>query len=186
MINMNNIKKYISFYEEKVKLASCYAKRSEMGMVRSTMKESVEGLLDLIWTTERGGESKKNDFIKSVSKGGYSLKFQVDRHLYGKNGSMEKIGECKAYLDRCFMERASSDFGRILNGVDSKPTTFIIALEDAVGDTAYNYYMDEGNIHKVFYLCDVKRRQKKQIWIQEFYKPISESKLIEFVNFINK
>jgi hypothetical protein len=183
---MNNIQKYIAFYEEKVKLASYYAKRSEMGMVRSTMKESVEGLLDLIWTTERGGDSKKNDFIESVSTGGYSLKFQVDRHLYDKTGSMVKIGECKAYLDRCFMERASSDFGRILNGVDSKPATFIIALEDAVGTTAYNYYMDEGNIHKVFYLCDGKRSPKKPIWREQFYKPINETKLIEFVKFINK
>jgi hypothetical protein len=106
--------------------------------------------------------------------------------LYRKDGSIHKIGECKAYLDRCFMERASSDFGRILNGVDNKPTTFIIALEDAVGKDAYNYYMDEGSIHKVFYLCDGKRNPNKPIWIEEFYKPISESKLIEFVNFINE
>ena len=186
MKQTTNIQKYIAFYEEKVKLASYYAKKSQMGMVRSTMKESVEGLLDLIWKTEIGGESKKNDFIESTSKNGYSLKFQVDRHLYRKSGSMVKIGECKAYLDRCFMERASSDFGRILNGVHSKPKTFILALEDAVGTTAYNYYMDEGNIHKVFYLCDGKRSGTKPIWRKEFYKPINKSKLIEFVNFINK
>ena len=183
---MKNLESYINFYESKVKLATEWGKAGEMGMVRATMKESVEGLLDLIWTTERGGESKKNDFIESISKGGYSLKFQVDRHLYDKDGSMEKIGECKAYLDRCFMERASSDFGRILNGVDSKPTTFVIALEDAVGNTAYNYYMDEGNIHKVFYLCDGKRNPKKPIWKEEFYKPINPKKLESFIKFINK
>jgi hypothetical protein len=183
---MNNIQKYIAFYEEKVKLALHYANQSKMGMVRSTMKESVEGLLDLIWTTENGGESKKNDFIESISPNGYSLKFQVDRHLYDTNGKMVKIGECKTYLDRDMMERASSDFSRILKGIDIKPTTFIIALEDAVGGPAYNYYMDEGNIGKVFYLLDGKRSPKKPIWREEFYKPINESKLIEFVNFINQ
>ena len=183
---MNNIEKYIAFYEEKVKLALHYANQSKMGMVRSTMKESVEGLLDLIWTTERGGESKKNDYIKSVSKSGYELKFQVDRHLYDTNGKMVKIGECKAYLDRDMMMRASSDFSRILNSVDIKPTTFIIALEDAVGGPAYNYIMDEGNITKVFYLMDGKRKPSQPVWRKEFYKPINESKLIEFVNFINQ
>ena len=179
------MKKYISFYEEKLKLASSYAKKNQMGFVRSTMKEAVEGLLELIWETEIGGEAKKNDFIECVSENGYTLKFQVDRHLY--NGKKLKcIGECKAYLDRCFMERASSDFGRIKNGVKSNPISFILALEDAVGDSAYHYYMDEGHINHVFYLCDGKRSPKKPIWKSEFYKPINTEKLKEFIKFIKQ
>jgi hypothetical protein len=181
---MSNLQTYIKYYEDNVQLATSFANKGEMGMVRSTMKEVVEGLLDLIWKTEIGGESKKNDFIESVSKSGYSLKFQVDRHLYHTDGTMAKIGECKAYLDRCFMERASSDFGRILNGVQSKPTTFILALENSVSDKAYEYYMDEGNIHKVFYLCDGKRSSTKPIWRNPHYKPINETKLQDFVDFI--
>ena len=62
---MNNINKYIDFYESKLKEAAFYANKKEMGFVRSTMKESVEGLLDLIWTTETNGVSKKNDFIRA-------------------------------------------------------------------------------------------------------------------------
>ena len=181
---MSNLQTYIKYYEDNVKLAASFANKGEMGMVRSTMKEVVEGLLDLIWKTEIGGESKKNDFIESVSKSGYTLKFQVDRHLYHTDGTMAKIGECKAYLDRCFMERASSDFGRILNGVQSKPTTFILALENSVSDKAYEYYMDEGSIHKVFYLCDGKRSSTKPIWRNPHYKPINETKLQDFVDFI--
>jgi hypothetical protein len=44
--------------------------------------------------------------------------------------------------------------------------------------------MDEGNIHKVFYLCDGKRSSTKPIWRNPHYKPINETKLQEFVNFI--
>ena len=177
-----NNKLYIDFFETKLKEANEWGKKGEMGMVRSTMKDSVELLFDLIWKTERGGESKKNDFIESVSKNGYTLQFQVDRHLY-TNGLLG-LAECKSYLDRCFMERASSDFGRIKNGISIKPKTFILALEDAVGKTAYNYYMDEGNIDNVFYLCDGKRNPKRPIWKDEFKKSINESKLEEFINFI--
>ena len=181
---MNNINKYIDFYESKLKEAAFYANKKEMGFVRSTMKESVEGLLDLIWTTETNGISKKNDFIDCHSKSGCKLKFQVDRHLYLNNG-LVSIGECKAYLDRCFMERASSDFGRIIRGLETRPVSFILALEDAVGKDAYTFYMDEGTIDRVFYLCDGKRSPLKPIWKQKFYKPINKNKLEDFIKFIH-
>jgi hypothetical protein len=179
---MNNIQTYIDFFESKLSEANTWGKKGEMGMVRSTMKDSVELLLDLIWTTERGGESKKNDFVESKSKNGYILKFQVDRHLYADG--LRGLGECKAYLDRCFMERASSDFGRIKRGIKENPKTFVLALEDAVGETAYNYYMDEGNIDNIFYLCDGKRSPKKPIWRDAFYKPINRNNLEQFVKFV--
>jgi len=179
---MDNIQIYIDFFESKRKEASEWGKKGKMGMVRSTMKDSVENLLDLIWQTETGGESKKNNFVESTSKNGHVLKFQVDRHLY--HNGLKGLGECKSYLDRCFMERASSDFGRIKRGVKEIPKTFVLALEDAVSTTAYNYYMDEGNIDNVFYLCDGKRCPKKPIWRDEFYKPINREKLENFVTFI--
>jgi hypothetical protein len=174
---------YIDYYENKLALASSYAKKNKMGFVRSTMKDVVEGMLDLIWENEVGGKSKKNDYVTSTSKSGAQLKFQVDRHLYVKN-NLVALGECKAYLDRCFMERASSDFNRIKNGVDVKPSTFILALEDAVGSTAFRYYMDEEHIDNVFYLCDGKRSPTKPIWKAKYYKPLNEEKLEGFVKFI--
>ena len=179
---MGNIQIYVDLFESKIKEATQWGKKGKMGMVRSTMKDSVELLLDLIWETERGGQSKKNDFVSSKSKNGYILKFQVDRHLY--DNELKGLCECKAYLDRCFMERASSDFGRIKSGIKRKPKTFILSLEDAVGKNAFNYYMDEGNIDKVFYLCDGKRNPKKPIWKKEHYKPINRKRLEEFVKFI--
>ena len=183
---MNNLKMYVDFIESKIQEAKNYSKEGEMGMVRSTMKESVEGLLDLIWETERGGESKKNDFIQSTSKSGITLNFQVDRHLYDVDGKLEKIGECKAYLDRCFMERASSDFRRIIEGSTSKPKTFILALENCVSDKAFQYYMDEENIHNVFFLMDGKRNAKKPIWKDGFDKKVNIESLQKFVDYINQ
>ncbi len=176
---------YVDFYESKIDEATHWGKKGKMGMVRSTMKDSVELLLDLIWETETGGESKKNDFVNSTSKNGYVLKFQVDRHLYTKKKSLKGLCECKAYLDRCFMERASSDFGRIKNGIIDKPLTSILSLEDAVGSNAFYYYIDEGNIDRVFFLLDGKRNPKKPIWKPKFRKSINVDKLEEFVSFIN-
>jgi hypothetical protein len=83
------------------------------------------------------------------------------------------------------MERASSDFGRIIRGLETRPVSFILALEDAVGKDAYTFYMDEGNIDHVFYLCDGKRSPLKPIWKQKFYKPINENKLEDFIKFIH-
>lgn len=182
---MSNLKMYVDFIESKIQEAKNYSKEGKMGMVRSTMKDSVELLLDLIWETERGGDSKKNDFIPSTSKSGITLNFQVDRHLYTQEGNLEKIGECKAYLDRCFMERASSDFRRILDGSKSKPKTFILALEDCVAEKSFQYYMDEGNIDKVFFLMDGKRNAKKPIWKDGFEKQVNENSLQEFIDYIH-
>ncbi len=177
-----NIQKYIDFYEQKVNEATQWGKKGKMGMVRSTMKDSVELLLDLIWNTEKGDGSKKNDFVNTISKSGYKLKFQVDRHLYTKK--LAGLCECKTYLDRDMMARASSDFGRIKTGIKEKPKTFVLALEDAVGSEAYDYYMDEGNIDNVFYLLDGKRNPKKPIWKTKFRKSINEENLNEFISFI--
>lgn len=182
----SNLKNYTDFIESKILEAKQFSKEGKMGMVRSTMKDSVELLLDLIWKNERGGESKKNDFIPSTSKSGITLNFQVDRHLYNKEKKLEKIGECKAYLDRCFMERASSDFRRIVNGSPSKPKTFILALENCVSDKSFKYYMDEDSIDRVFFLMDGKRNAKKPIWKDGFEKKINQKSLQEFIDYINK
>ncbi len=181
---VNQIQKYIDHYENKLSLAASYAKKNEKGFVRSTMGELVEGMLDLIWTDVVGGSSKKNDYVVSKSTSGIKLKFQVDRHLYTPSNTLVALGECKAYLDRCFMERASSDFSRITRGLKQKPATFILALEQATGKDAFQYYMDEGHIDHIFFLCDGIRSPKKPIWNNNFYKPINRKSLQSFVSFI--
>ena len=50
---MRNTQIYIDFFESKLKEANLWGKKGEMGMVRSTMKDSVELLLDLIWKRKR-------------------------------------------------------------------------------------------------------------------------------------
>lgn len=180
------MKKYIKYYDEKIALAGHYFANKKMGMVRSTMGELVEGMLDLIWETEIGGESKQNDYVISTSKSGISLKFQVDRHLYDVNDKLVAMGECKAYLDRCFMERASSDFSRITRGLKNKPTTFILALENGLADSAYRYYMDEGHIHEVFFLCDGKRKGSEPVWHPDHKKPLNKNTLKRFIKFIRE
>lgn len=179
------MQKYIDFYEKNLYLAASYAQKNQKGFVRSTMGSLVEGMLDMIWTDVVGGSSKKNDYVISKSHSGVKLKFQVDRHLYSPDNKLIALGECKAYMDRCFMERASSDFSRITRGLPHKPTTFVLALEQATGKDAFRYYMDEGQINFVFFLCDGIRSQKRPIWDREFYKPISKKRLGEFLQFIN-
>lgn len=179
------MKKYIDFYEKNLKLASSYAKKNQKGFVRSTMGSLVENMLDMIWADAIGGPSKKNDYVISKSKSGIKLKFQVDRHLYTPDNSLVALGECKAYMDRCFMERASSDFSRITRNLSHKPTTFILALEQAAGKDAFQYYMDEGHIDHVFFLCDGIRSPQRPIWDSQFYKPINKKLLSSFIDFIH-
>ena len=84
------------------------------------------------------------------------------------------------------MERASSDFRRIIDGSNLKPKTFILSLENAISDKAFNYYMDEGNVGRVFYLLDGKRSPIKPIWKDEFSKKVNKQSLQEFVEYINE
>ena len=54
--------------------------------------------------------AKKNDYFRTKEINGKSLRtLQVDWHVY-RNGKLFKLVESKTYLDRCYLERAVTDF----------------------------------------------------------------------------
>ena len=173
---MSNIKTYVNFIESKIQEAKNFSKEGKMGMVRSTMKDSVELLLDLIWKTERSGESKKNDYISSTSKSGITLKFQVDRHLYDKNNNMEKLGECKAYLDKSMLKRAYVDFAA-LNTLFPESKNIIVSLERSTSEEVEIALSKFMNIDiDILYLVEGKRSSSKPMYNKLFFKDLNVDK----------
>ena len=55
-------------------------------------------------------DPKKNDYFRTKEINGKSLRtLQVDWHVYN-DGRLTKLVESKTYLDRCYLERAVTDF----------------------------------------------------------------------------
>mgnify|MGYP003328405093 CR=1 FL=1 len=60
-------------------------------------------------------DPKKNDYFRTKEINGKSLRtLQVDWHVYN-DGKLTKLVESKTYLDRCYLERAVTDFIKLMN-----------------------------------------------------------------------
>lgn len=108
-----------------------------------------------------------DDKIKVKGKDGVSFTEEsVDKHIY-INGNLELIIECKTYLDKCYLQRASDDFRLIKKGVKRPLEAWIVSLENAVSDMAYNFFMyqdDNIYVNKCFFLSNGKRSSAKPIY----------------------
>lgn len=113
------------------------------------------------------------DKIKVFGKNGIDFTEEsVDRHVY-INNRLELIIECKTYLDKCYLQRATDDCRLIRKGLDHPIQAWIISLENAISDSAYNYFMfqDDGiYVDKCFYLSDGKRVSNKPIYKNDSYQ----------------
>jgi hypothetical protein len=108
---------------------------------------------------------------------------QVDKHVEIKN-NLRIICESKTYLDKTYVERASSDFSLIkkYNTIgDKKIFSYIISLQDCVKTETLNFFMRDGHIDNVFILMDVKRSANKPIWDPNFRKVINPDKLYDCI-----
>ena len=96
----------------------------------------------------------------------------VDKHIY-INGNLELIIECKTYLDKCYLQRAADDFRLIRKGVNHPIQAWVISLENAISDMAYNFFMfedDEVYIDNCFFLSDGKRASGRPIYKNNNYQ----------------
>lgn len=156
------------------------------GPLRQKMGDMVENFVDEIWlslcekyptvnaTITRG----PSDPIKIVDKDGNSITESVDRHCYINNKLIAVI-ECKTYLDKCFMQRADSDFH--LMKTSNCFETIIVAFETAVADDSFNFFMNQGNIDNVYFLADSRRNSSRHI-----ARNRENIKLELINNFVNK
>lgn len=131
----------------------------EGGILRDFSKETVELLMDLIYnefnkyyntTSFTFIEGKKSPVIL----GDNVIEESVDRHMYKNNKLICGI-ECKTYLDKCYMQRADSDFN--LMKTELNFNGWIVSLENGISDNAYKFFMSRNNINTVYYLASGKR-----------------------------
>jgi hypothetical protein len=125
---------------------------------------------------------KKDDSIRVFSKNGH-IDVSTDVHFYINEKPIFFI-ECKTYLDKCYFDRANSDFKQ-LKAQHSDANCVIVSLENGIALNAENYFMDQGNTDNLFYLVDGKRTSKKPIWGKGFYKPINEDKLFNLISYFD-
>lgn len=146
---------------EKVSILSGGALRQEMG-------DMVEKLTDEIWNSlcEKypyvNAEIRRgpDDPIQIVDDDGNSITESVDRHCY-INGKLVLAIECKTYLDKCFMQRADSDFHLMKTSNDFE--AIIVAFENAAAENAFDFFMNRKNINNVYFLADSRRNSNRHI-----------------------
>ena len=127
---------------------------------------------------------KKDDSIRIHSKSGGYIDASVDVHVIVPE-TVSFFAECKTYLDKCYLDRASSDL-KHFKKPDTKNVCFIISLENAVSKNSETYFLDEGYIDNIFYLVDGKRSSAKPIWKKDHFKPLNKSKVMELINCVEK
>jgi len=91
-----------------------------------------------------GLNAKKNDYFRTKEINGKSLRtLQVDWHVY-KNSKLAKLVESKTYLDRCYLERAVTDFIKLNQSPDVPDDAeyCIFAGQDACASDALEYYKE--------------------------------------------
>jgi hypothetical protein len=143
------------------------------GENRKYSGETVESCIDVIinmfkefypsLNIEVRGDSDK---IKVYGKNGAFTEESVDRHIY-INGKFALAIECKTYLDKCYLQRAADDFRLIKKGTKNSIQTWVVSLENAISDMAYNFFMYEDDntyINECFFLSDGKRASSRPIY----------------------
>ena len=183
---MNDI---IIFYEEKMKeLYEISKKANSGGEIRSKSGELSEHMFDMIWKDISKEFDVENKIIKGEvvpikvkSKSGkFNLDSSVDRHCFIK-GKFILAVEAKNYMDKCYFQRASSDF-ELMKRIDKNIKTIVFAFENAINEETFNFFIDEGYTDKVFYLLDGKRTPTKPIW--KYFKKINKKSLEEVYEYI--
>jgi hypothetical protein len=113
------------------------------------------------------------DKIKVMGKDGKTYTQEsVDRHVY-INGKLELIIECKTYLDKCYLQRATDDARLVRKGVPHPIQAWVISLENALSDMAYNFFMyqdDEIYVNECFFLTHGKRSSAAPLYKNNNYQ----------------
>ncbi len=91
-----------------------------------------------------GLNPKKNDYFRTKEINGKSLRtLQVDWHTY-RNNVLKYLIESKTYLDRCYLERAVTDFIKLHQSPDVPDDAkyCIFAGQNACAANALEYYSE--------------------------------------------
>ena len=100
------------------------------------------------------------------------------------NGKLVAAIECKTYLDKCYMQRADSDFN-IMKMSNNAFKAIIVSLEDSVKSDSFNFFMNRGNIDKVFILADGKRNSEDGKQIYKTPQRLNKSYFKDLVSYLD-
>lgn len=116
----------------------------------------------------------------SIKEGKYHIDESVDRHIF-INGRLVLAIECKTYLDKCFLQRADSDFS-LMKSANKGFKGVVLALEDNIDENSKNFFMARKNINETFILYTGKR--KSNVLLADTYKERESKELIDrFVSY---
>ena len=168
-----------------------YAKDLTAGELRNFSGLIVEDMIDLIF--EECAKNHENVDGKIyignsvpvviTDPQGYSIKESVDKHIF-INGELVCAIECKTYLDKCYMQRADSDFN-LMTSYGKTFDTVIVSLENGIADNSYNFFLNRGNIDRVFYLATGKRNSARDKRIYNNPDRINHSLILDLVDYID-
>lgn len=188
--------KIIDLYEERIDSITEISRKNNVGgKIRNLSGRLGEDISELAWKEVGSHYAKEYGFrfetvkgdkrkIRCTNNRGNSIDMQVDRHQY-INGKLFHVEECKSYLDRCYLIRASDDCRMLKEHTDNNITSSVLAIEDSVKKESYDFIMDEGYIDGVFILADGKRSSTKPIWKDGCKKSLNVNKVLQYVEGIN-
>jgi len=144
---------------------------------------------------ELGLDARKNDYFRTKEINGKSLRtLQVDKHIY-RNGVMVKAVESKTYLDRCYLERAVTDFIKLNQSPDVPDDAeyCIFAGQNACADDAIEYYKEyfkheTGKELTIFFVNPQRKRSSTRPIYKEEYRSdfvLDKGVYNEFMEWLN-
>ncbi len=173
---MNKVISFLFEQLEEAKLLSGGPLRAKMGTI-------VEDFVDQAWAQLSKKYPNVSAEIKVGSKSPItiynSFKESVDRHCY-INGELVLAIECKTYLDKCYLQRADSDFN-LMKG-SKHFFSCILSLQNSVNEDTLKYFLSRGNIDEVFFFSDKKRDSQAENHICRNPQFLDEEKILIFLN----
>lgn len=156
---------------------------SSGGEQRSARGALVENLVKKAWESNGQNYVAKCQDKHTIPVGGEELQVGCDVDLY-KDGTLVGIVECKAYLDKCYLERAITDF-RYLEKLTKVPK-FIVSLQDAIAPKTLKILkaVHEDVLAEVFFLVPSKRNSAKPLYKKEFFEPLCKERVAEFSQYL--
>ena len=156
------------------------------GQIRKLRGNLVEEIASMIWKESGKNRTALHQQKHSYEVNGLKAKVGCDVDCF-ENGVLKCIIECKAYADKCYIDRAATDFRYLHNLAKVKVPKIVVSLEDSVAANALaiiKYLNRDISFNKVFFLCDGKRNSDRPLYIREYFKPINENKLMNLVTYL--
>ena len=150
MTNKEIVIKVKEYLTERFAILKQYEIKGQAGKLRAGSGATVEGMIDLIWSSLTKKYPNVNARITTgrttpviiIDEDGEEISESVDRHCFIDNEMVLAI-ECKTYLDKCYMQRASDDF-KLMKTQLPNLQGVIVSLEDSIATNSFDFIMNKG------------------------------------------